>query len=261
LIAGLSPAQERELDELREYLGHDYDHALLERSGAAVQDERERAASEEELYRTSHAYLYDLTVFAMSETKQPYLNALRRCVPAGARLLDYGCGIGSDGLELLEQGYEVAFVDFDNPSTRYLRWRLERRGLEAEVYDLDCDELPSGFDAVYSFDVIEHVEDPFVILERIERLGRVVVVNFLLDGPAEHNSLHRELPLAALLDRAAAGRLHHYGRYYGRSHLVLYEPGRPSPAVRLRSRAALLRGRATARAGDAFRRRVVGSTR
>jgi SAM-dependent methyltransferase len=254
LIEGLSPAQAREWAELREYLGASYDHSLLEGSARAVQAERGRAGSEEELYRTSHAYLYDLTVFAMSETKRPYLDVLRRHVSPGARLLDYGCGIGSDGLELLEQGYDVAFVDFDNPSTRYLRWRLERRGLAAELYDLDRDELPGGFDAVYSFDVIEHVEDPFAFLAELERRARLVMVNFLMDGPGEDNSLHRELPLDSLLACAAAADLRHYERYYGRSHLVLYEPARSSPVVRLRSRAALLRGRAAARAGDTLRR-------
>jgi SAM-dependent methyltransferase len=254
LITGLSPVQERELAELQEFLGADYDESVLVASGAAVQEERERAGSEDELYRTSHAYLYDLTVFAMSRTKAPYLEALRRLVPPGAHLLDYGCGIGSDGIELLEQGYRVSFVDFDNPSTRYLRWRLERRGLDAHVYDLDRDELPGGFDAVYSFDVIEHVDDPFDFLEQMERRGRLVVVNFLVDDPDEdENALHRELPLNALLARAAAGRLRHYGRYHGRSHLVLYEPGQPSPAIRLRSRAELLRGRTAAWARDTRR--------
>lgn len=254
MIAGLSPAQERELGELREYLGDAYDESLIIDSAGAVQAERARAGSDEELYRTSHAYLYDLTVFAMSRTKAPYLDALRRCVPAGAHLLDYGCGIGSDGLELLADGYRVSFVDFDNPSTRYLRWRLERRGLEADIYDFDRDELPADADAVYSFDVIEHVADPFDFLDRMERCGRLVVVNFLMDGPDEENVLHRELPLTALLGRAAAGRLHHYGRYHGRSHLVIYEPVQPSPATRLRSRATLLRGRATARAEDVISR-------
>ena len=92
----------------------------------------------------------------MTGTKLPYLRELARHVPPGSRLLDYGCGIGSDGLLLLEAGYRVEFADFDNPSTEFLRWRLERRGLDAPVHDLDK-EVPDGFDAAYAFDVIEHV--------------------------------------------------------------------------------------------------------
>jgi Methyltransferase domain len=254
VIEGLTPEQERELRELREYLGADYDHALLEGSARAVQEERASLGSEDELYRRSRAYLYDLTVFAMSETKRPYLDALRRHVRPGARLLDYGCGIGSDGLALLEQGYEVAFADFDNPSTRYLRWRLARRGFEAAVYDLDREQPPGGFEAAYSFDVIEHVEDPFAFLERMERCARLVMVNFLIDEDESENPLHRELPLRPLLGHAARGRLLHYGRYHGRSHLVLYDARAAAPAARLRSRATLWRGRAAARAADVLRR-------
>ena len=76
--------------------------------------------------------------FAMSGTKTPYLRELdaARAAPA-RRLLDYGCGIGSDGLRLQRLGYRVDFADFDNPSDAYLRWRLERRGVDAPVHDVE----------------------------------------------------------------------------------------------------------------------------
>src|SRR5438067_9406396 len=122
-------------------------------------------------------YLYDLTIFAMSPTKRPYRQALKRLVKPGARLLDWGCGIGADGLRCAEEGYRVAFADFDNPSTEYLRWRLKKRGIEAEVYDIAADDIPGGFDAAYSFDVIEHVDDPIAFLEELEKRAHVVMVN------------------------------------------------------------------------------------
>src|SRR5687768_272140 len=126
-----------EVEELRRYLGAEYDHALLEGHERAIADERAGLGSDDELYRTSRMYLYDLTVFAMSPTKLPYLRDLTELVPPPAHVLDYGCGIGSDGLRLIEAGYTVSFADFDNPSTRYLRWRLAQRGIDATVHDLD----------------------------------------------------------------------------------------------------------------------------
>jgi 2-polyprenyl-3-methyl-5-hydroxy-6-metoxy-1,4-benzoquinol methylase len=234
---------ERERGELREYLGADYDEGRLRRWREILEEEMAEIGDEPTLYRTSDAYLYNLTAFAMTGTKIPYLRALKRRLPPGSSLLDYGCGIGSDGLLLLEAGYRVAFADFDNPSTRYLRWRLAQRGLTAPVYDLDRDAVPTGFDAAYAFDVIEHVDDPWRLLAEMESRARMIAVNLLEDDPSE-TSLHRTLPIEELTARAARMRLLSYSRHYGgRSHLVLYVPEDTHGLQRLRSRAIRARGR------------------
>lgn len=232
-----------ELEELKLYLGDAYEQRRLERSEREVEEELERRGDEGTLYRTSEAYLYDLTVFAMSGTKTPYLAALTHFVPAGTRVLDYGCGIGSDGLRLIDMGYEVAFADFDNPSIRYLRWRLQRRGIEAEIYDLDRVNIPPTFELAYAFDVIEHVDEPFGFLSQMESLARNVFINFL--GPrADDTTLHhRELPVRSLLRYAASRRLRYYRRLHGRSHLVLFASGPVAGVGRLASALRLVSGR------------------
>jgi SAM-dependent methyltransferase len=238
-MAAISIDPDRELGELEEYLGDSYDHARLQRWEQAVDEELAEVGDEQTLYRTSQMYLYNLTAFAMSRTKEPYLADLADLVPPGARILDYGCGIGSDGLLLLEAGYDVGFADFANPSTDYLRWRLRKRGLAAPIFDLDSSPPPPGWDAAYSFDVIEHVEDPFGFLATLERLARVVVVNFL-EPRADEPAVHHELPIPELLRHAAARRLRRYRLYHGRSHLVLYEG---VPGSRLRGRLRIAAGR------------------
>ncbi len=225
----------REEAELREYLGSAYDHRRLVDYEGQLERELERIGDEQALYRTSEAYLYNLTAFAMTGTKAPYLRDLVALAP-GPRLLDYGCGIGSDGLALAEQGYRVEFADFANPSVEYLRWRLARRGLaDAPIHDLDRRPPAGGFDAVFAFDVIEHVDDPFALLARLEEQARLVVVNFLESEPGE-TRLHRELPVAELIAYARARGLRRHRCYHGRSHLVAYAPretGRGGLAGRL----------------------------
>jgi SAM-dependent methyltransferase len=230
---------EREEQELREYLGDDFQLDRLWHYDAQLESEFAACGDEARFYRTSTGYLYNLTAFAMTGTKVPYLEELVGQVAPGGRVLDYGCGIGSDGLMLLEAGYRVEFADFDNPSTRYLRWRLEQRGLDAPVHDL-ARHVPDGFDAAYSFDVIEHVDDPFAFLDELERLARLVVVNFLEPSPDDPDVHQHELPIPELLDHAAARRLRRYRLYHDRSHLVLYESGTGN---RLVSRVQLALGR------------------
>ena len=213
----------RDEAELRAYLGDRYDPGRLVRWQEQLEEEATRVGDEQTLYRTSEAYLYNLTAFAMTGTKDPYREAIVATVPPGARLLDVGCGIGSDGLALLEAGYRVEFADFDNPSTRYLRWRLERRGLDAPVHDLDAGPLPEGFDLAYAFDVLEHVDDPFGLLATLERSARLVCVN-ALETSSDETVLHHELPVDRVVAHARSRRLMTYRRLHdGRSHLLIWD--------------------------------------
>jgi GT2 family glycosyltransferase len=221
---------EQELAELKEYLGADFDEMQL-RGHRQVVDAEEAAATDElTFYRTSRAYLYDLTVFAMSGTKRPYRELIRQRIGPGSRLLDYGCGIGSDGLRFLEAGYRVEFADYANPSATYLRWRLDRRGIDAAIYDVE-QVIPNGFEVAYCFDVIEHVDDPFDFLGRLEATADLVAINFL-EPLAGDVHVHKPLPIRELLRHAARHGIVHYSRHHdGRSHFVIYH-SMPADAAR-----------------------------
>lgn len=239
---------EDDFDELREYLGDSFDAEKLVNHRQAIEAEQRTAPSESTFYRTSEAYLYELSMFGRWQIKTPYLIDILRLAPPPSRVLDYGCGIGTDGLRMQRLGYDVSFADLDNPSTRYLRWRLRRRGIDAPVYDVERD-VRGGHDLVFAFDVIEHLDDPWAFLEALESLARIVVVNLLeLEPERHHNDLHRPLPISSILDHAARRGLLRYRLYHGRSHLVAYrgEAEGSSPS-RLASRTELRLGRLLSR--------------
>jgi hypothetical protein len=238
---------DREEAELARYLGGDFSRDKL--TGHQHRLDAEFAAvggDEDTFYRSSEAYLYDLTVFAMTATKVPYLQTLVDLLPPGARVLDYGCGIGSDGLLLLDSGYHVEFADFDNPSTTYLRWRLAQRALQAAVHDVDR-SVPGGFDAAYAFDVIEHVRDPFGLLAQLETRADLVMVN-LLEFDSHEQDLHHPLAIDELVAHAADRDLVSYQLLHGSSHLIAYRPRLVGAAARLRNRGRIAAGRARSRA-------------
>jgi GT2 family glycosyltransferase/SAM-dependent methyltransferase len=226
-----------ELAELKAYLGDEYDHQRLVGHTQGVDAEEHAAADEATFYRTSQAYLYDLTVFAMSGTKRPYRAAIRQRIGPGSRLLDYGCGIGSDGLRLIDAGYRVDFVDFANPSTEYLRWRLNRRKVAATIFDVEQPDtaarLAAGkYELVFCFDVIEHVADPFGFLAKLEAAADLVAVNFLEPRPDDVH-VHRPLPVSELVAHAKRQGLLHYAVHYDRSHFVIYRARRADLPPRL----------------------------
>lgn len=219
-------------EELRAYLGDRFDRSLLVRWQEQLEEEARELDDEQALYRTSQAYLYNLTAFAMTGTKAPYVAALRSVLEPGARVLDVGCGIGSDGLGLLEDGFRVEFADFDNPSTRYLLWRLERRGLSAPLHDLDAGPLPAGFDLAYAFDVLEHVEEPLALLDAMEQSAGLVCVNLLTDA-GDDSVLHHELPVRRIVWRARRRGLVLDRRFHDdRVRLLIYRGARPGGAPR-----------------------------
>ena len=79
----------------------------------------------------------------------------------GKRVLEIGCGIGSDAEEFAKRGAEYVGVDYSDQSVNIARQRFEVLGLEGEFYNLDAsdtDQLQKlgKFDLVYSYGVIHH---------------------------------------------------------------------------------------------------------
>ena len=163
---------ERDLDELKAYLGDAYDHAtpVTSTRHEVEREEDGRAATRRRSTGRAEAYLYDLTVFAMSGTKAPYLarppppraRRARGCSTTAAASAATGCGCS-------RPGYRVAFADFDNPSTRVpaLAPRPPRpRGRRVRPRRAT---FPAASTPRTRFDVIEHVDDPFAFLAELER--------------------------------------------------------------------------------------------
>lgn len=199
--------------DLRRYLGAEFDASRLLRP-ASTHAARGVEATEE-------ARLYDLTAAALAGRTEPHLDEVRRHVPRGARLLDAG-GVGADGLALLDEGYRVDFAEV-GPGAHYVRWRLERRAIDAPIYELGRDELPTGYDGALVLDAIERFADPRAVLDRLESSARLVAVTVPDDEPGGgSDATAPRLTVRDLVARARARGLVSQTVHHGGSHLLVY---------------------------------------
>ncbi len=162
----------------------------------------------------------------------------------GRRVLDFGHGIGSATILFARHGFEITLADVSDVYRSFARWRLERRALRAAFVDLLEDEPEHGaFDAIVSFDVLEHVPDPLETVARLRtwlRPGGVLVMNVAF-GVDPENPEHLLPRRRGVLDRirslgferiASPTLLVFYRREIGAVRRRLYRLQDLAPAVR-----------------------------
>jgi 2-polyprenyl-3-methyl-5-hydroxy-6-metoxy-1,4-benzoquinol methylase len=92
----------------------------------------------------------------------------------GKKVLEIGCGIGTDTINFARSGAEVTAVDVSEKSLDLAKKRAEVFGLQHRIqfYCANAEELSSivpvsDYDLVYSFGVIHHTPHPEKVLEQI----------------------------------------------------------------------------------------------
>jgi 2-polyprenyl-3-methyl-5-hydroxy-6-metoxy-1,4-benzoquinol methylase len=96
----------------------------------------------------------------------------------GKRVLEVGCGIGTDSISFARAGASVTAVDLSSESIRIARQRSEVMGVAHRITFLqaNAEELTSvveagPYDLVYSFGVIHHTPHPEVALAQMRALA------------------------------------------------------------------------------------------
>ena len=91
----------------------------------------------------------------------------------GKKVLEVGCGCGTDLLQFACAGAEVHGIDLSEHSIELTKKHLELYGLQAEVAQGDGEDLPfpdNYFDLVYSWGVIHHAPHPSKVVAEIYRV-------------------------------------------------------------------------------------------
>jgi 2-polyprenyl-3-methyl-5-hydroxy-6-metoxy-1,4-benzoquinol methylase len=96
----------------------------------------------------------------------------------GKRVLEVGCGIGTDSINFARAGAELTAVDLSRESLRIAEQRADTMGVadrirfvEADAEGLASDLEGEQFDLVYSFGVVHHTPRPEQALAQMRQLA------------------------------------------------------------------------------------------
>jgi len=108
---------------------------------------------------------------------------------SGLKVLEIGCGLGTDGAQFAEAGADYTGVDLTEAAVELARRRFELFGLEGEFQTADAENLAfpdESFDLIYSHGVLHHTPETAKAIQEIHRVlrprGRAVVMLYHRDS-------------------------------------------------------------------------------
>jgi len=183
--------------ELKKYLGNDF-IPYFDSSWALANEwnNKKRTSKKlvEDFYQHTPHYMYNSTVFFESGDRINFHDHLLKLIDEYniTSAVDYGCGVGNDGLMMVEKGIKVSFVDFLSPTLEFLKWRLQDRSIKPDLYSVHelRQEKPGVIDAdmFWSIDVIEHMLDQTEIFKYIPTSTKLAV--YYTDDDEEAGTRH-----------------------------------------------------------------------
>jgi SAM-dependent methyltransferase len=93
------------------------------------------------------------------------------------RVLELGCGIGTDAVEFLRNGAEYTGLDISRAALRQARQWFKQAGIDGALVHADAKDLmqqvrQASFDLIYCFDALHRMEDPEAVIRQARRAIR-----------------------------------------------------------------------------------------
>lgn len=108
---------------------------------------------------------------------------------SGLKVLEIGCGLGTDGAQFADAGADYTGVDLTDAAVELARKRFELFGLAGKFQTADAENLDfadDSFDLVYSHGVLHHTPETAQAIREVHRVlrpgGRAVVMLYHRDS-------------------------------------------------------------------------------
>jgi 2-polyprenyl-3-methyl-5-hydroxy-6-metoxy-1,4-benzoquinol methylase len=186
---------------------------------------RKNKAYAERLHEDDPRHFQSLPQFGATRSfREKYERALRGENASALEILDVGCGVGQVVRSLSEAGFAAHGVEVSEENIAVAR---QHPG-DFQIYDGRTLPFPAHtMDAVGSFNVLEHVEDPIGLLDEMTRVlrpaGRIVIStpNFL--RVVGWRDYHPQMSGLAQKWRNAQTLLRHLQSYRSKPDDVIFE--------------------------------------
>jgi len=95
----------------------------------------------------------------------------------GKKVLEIGCGIGTDSINFARAGAELTCIELSDKSLEIAKKRFQAFGLSANFYCGNAEEISKfvpieEYDLIYSFGVIHHTPNPSNVLNEIKKYAK-----------------------------------------------------------------------------------------
>lgn len=119
-------------------------------------------------YRISKTYIDAMAVYNITGKKlrlfSKYFKIIRS-FPDVKKIIDFGCGVGSDSLQLSELGYKVIGIDVNSIASNFFKFRIKKHKSKTKFL-LASKNIPKC-DMVLCLDTLEHVYDPYKTIDKL----------------------------------------------------------------------------------------------